>query len=72
MEQNGSNSSALGFYSADGYFQPMNAITSHSLEFVSHSQIELEAMLQTNVALERYEKCAAIRDELAKRVYKKL
>jgi len=67
MEQNSTPTSPLGFYSADGHFQQITSLTSRSLEFVSKSRLELEDMLQHNVLLERYEKCALIRDELLKR-----
>lgn len=59
--------SSLGFYSTDGFFQQLNSLTSHSLEFVSKSKLELEDLLKQNLLLERYEKCAMIRDELSKR-----
>ncbi|WP_158824857.1 hypothetical protein [Mucilaginibacter lacusdianchii] len=71
MEQNNSGLTNLGFYSADGYFQNITTLTTNTLEFVSKSRLELEAMLQENVELERYEKCAIIRDELIKRTGKK-
>ena len=67
MEQNSNTTSPLGFYSADGHFQQITSLTSRNLEFVSKSRLELEDMLQQNVLLERYEKCALIRDELLKR-----
>lgn len=59
--------SSLGFYSTDGFFQQLNSLTSHNLEFVSKSRLELEDLLKQNELLERYEKCAIIRDELLKR-----
>ncbi|MBS7564545.1 hypothetical protein KHS38_09020 [Mucilaginibacter sp. Bleaf8] len=65
--QANNNVSSLGFYSADGFFQSITSLTTHSLEFVSKSRLELEDMLQENISLERYEKCAIIRDELIKR-----
>lgn len=67
MDPNTNKASSLGFYSTDGYFQQITTLTSHSLEFVSKSRLELEDLLQQNVLLERYEKCALIRDELLKR-----
>lgn len=70
MEQNRNGVTNLGFYSADGFFQNISSLNSHSLEFVSKSRLELESMLQENISLERYEKCAVIRDELIKRASK--
>jgi hypothetical protein len=70
MDQNNNGLAKLGFYSADGFFQPLTSLTTNSLEFVSKSRLELEAMLQENIAFERYEKCAVIRDELLKRAGK--
>jgi hypothetical protein len=64
MEHNTNASSALGFYSADGFFQNVQSLTTQSLEFVSKS-------LDENVHLERYEKCAQIRDEIIKRAVAK-
>jgi hypothetical protein len=71
MEHNTNASSALGFYSADGFFQNVQSLTTQSLEFVSKSLYELELMLDENVHLERYEKCAQIRDEIIKRAVAK-
>lgn len=65
MEQNPNTS--LGFYSADGNFQPVSSLTTSNLEFVSRSLYELEVMLDENVRMERYEKCAQIRDEIIRR-----
>ncbi|WP_345947806.1 hypothetical protein ABDD95_13210 [Mucilaginibacter sp. PAMB04274] len=67
METNNRTASAVGFYSADGFFQPLASLTTANLEFVSKSVYELEIMLDENVQLERYEKCAQIRDEIIKR-----
>lgn len=68
MEHNANNKAGgLGFFSADGFFQSITSVTTHSLEFVSKSRLELEDLLQENIALERYERCAVIRDELLKR-----
>jgi hypothetical protein len=67
MEHNTNAASVLGFYSADGLFQNISSLNSTSLEFVSKSSYELELMLDENVILERYEKCAQIRDEIIKR-----
>jgi len=65
MEQNPNRS--LGFYSADGNFQAVSSLTTSNLEFVSRSLYELEVMLDENVRMERYEKCAQIRDEIIRR-----
>lgn len=56
-----------GFYSPEGFFQPLHTLTPRELAFVSKSVPELEAELRDNLALERYETCALIRDELLKR-----
>ena len=71
MEYNTNGTSALGFYSTDGFFQQVQSLTTQSLEFVSKSLYELELMLDENVYLERYEKCAQIRDEIIKRALAK-
>jgi hypothetical protein len=65
MEAN--KTTALGFYSPDGLFQPVHTLTTISLEFASKSTYDLELMLDDNVQLERYEKCAQIRDEIIRR-----
>lgn len=56
-----------GFFSTDGFFQPLSSLTTRGLEFVSKSVPELEAGLEQNLQSERYETCALIRDELTKR-----
>ena len=56
-----------GFFSPEGFFQPLHALTPRELEFVSKSVPELNDELKTNVQRERYETCALIRDELTKR-----
>jgi hypothetical protein len=56
-----------GFYSTDGFFQPVSSLNSKHLEYVSKSSAELEVMLQEEILKERYEQCAIIRDELLKR-----
>lgn len=56
-----------GFFSPEGFFQPLHTLTARELEFVSKSVPELEDELRLNVRRERYETCALIRDELAKR-----
>ncbi len=67
MEPNNRPNTALGFYSPDGYFQPITALNTANLEFVSKTLYELEQMLDENVQLEHYEKCALIRDEIIRR-----
>jgi hypothetical protein len=62
---------ALGFYSPDGSFQPIHVLNTVSLEFASKSTYELEIMLDEHVQLERYEKCAQIRDEIIRRALMK-
>jgi protein-arginine kinase activator protein McsA len=71
MEHNTNGTSALGFYSTDGFFQQVHSLTTQNLEFVSKSLYELELILDENVYLERYEKCAQIRDEIIKRALAK-
>ncbi|QJD94694.1 hypothetical protein HH214_01805 [Mucilaginibacter robiniae] len=67
MKNNTNPTQSLGFFSADGFFQPISVLTANSLEFVSKSKLELEDLLQDHLLHERYEKCAIIRDELLKR-----
>jgi hypothetical protein len=71
MDQTNRPNSTLGFYSPDGYFQPITALSTASLEFVSKTLYELEQMLDHNVQLEHYEKCALIRDEIIRRAVAK-
>ncbi|WP_295770324.1 hypothetical protein [uncultured Mucilaginibacter sp.] len=71
MEQN-PNIASLGFYSADGFFQPLKGLNTSNLEFVSRSLYELEMMLDENVRSERYEKCAQIRDEIIRRAISRM
>lgn len=71
MEHNTNGASVYGFYSTDGFFQTINSLNSASLDFVSKSSYELECMLDENIVLERYEKCAQIRDEIIKRALAK-
>jgi hypothetical protein len=69
MESNSPNSAPeWGFFSSDGFFQPLRSLTTRGLEFVSRSTNELHLLLDENIARERYETCALIRDELQKRV----
>lgn len=71
MEATNRPNTTLGFYSPDGYFQPITALNTANLEFVSKTLYELEQMLDKNVELENYEKCALIRDEIIKRAIAK-
>ena len=71
MEQTNRPNSTLGFYSPDGYFEPITALNTVNLEFVSKTLYELEQMLDENIRLEYYEKCALIRDEIIKRALAK-
>ncbi len=71
MEPTNRQNTTLGFYSPDGYFQPITALNTANLEFVSKTLYELEQMLDKNVELENYEKCALIRDEIIKRAIAK-
>lgn len=61
MEQNPNTS--LDFYGTNGRSQQLTS----NLEFISRSLYELEVMLDENVRMERYEKCARIRDEIIRR-----
>ncbi|UFH52784.1 hypothetical protein [Spirosoma sp. KNUC1025] len=67
-QQHPTDPSQWGFISPDGFFQPISSLTTHNLELVSKSMNELQAMLQENIDLEKYEKCAFIRDEINKRM----
>jgi hypothetical protein len=67
MPSNSSDAPGWGFFSPDGFFQPLASLTTRGLEFVSHSVAQLEEELLLNLQRERYETCALIRDELAKR-----
>ena len=61
------NALQWGFISPEGFFQPIRSLSTRGLEFVSRSIDSLETELHENVQLERYERCALLRDELAKR-----
>jgi len=56
-----------GFFSPEGFFQPLSALTVRQLPFVCKSVSQLEEELRQHLERERYETCALIRDELAKR-----
>lgn len=56
-----------GFFSPEGFFQPLHSLTPRELPFVSKSVQELNDELHNNLRRERYETCALLRDELAKR-----
>jgi len=56
-----------GFISPDGFFQPVSTLTSFNLEYACKSLAELHAALDEKIALEHYEECALIRDEIIKR-----
>ncbi|WP_342648661.1 hypothetical protein [Mucilaginibacter sp. CSA2-8R] len=71
MDQINRPNSTLGFYSPDGYFQPIAALSTANLEFVSKTLYDLEQMLDHNIHLEHYEKCALIRDEIIRRAVAK-
>jgi len=57
-----------GFTSPDGFFQPVHLLSTESLEYAGRSMPELEALLKENIALEKYEVCVLIRDEINKRI----
>ena len=56
------------FISPDGDFQPITALTTAGLEYVSKSLSELQALINQYIVTEEYEKCAVIRDEISKRL----
>jgi hypothetical protein len=57
-----------GFTSPDGFYQPLHLLTTQSLEYAGRSLAELEELMRENIALEKYEVCALIRDEISKRI----
>lgn len=57
-----------GFTSPDGFYQPIHLLTTQNLEYAGKSLTELEELMQQNIAQEKYEVCALIRDEINKRV----
>ncbi len=61
------DTTAIGLYSTDGFFQSLEHLTVASLEYISRSRAELTLLLEEKIALEEYEVCAIIRDELVKR-----
>mgnify|MGYP002778201208 CR=1 FL=1 len=56
-----------GFFSPEGFFQPLSALTVRQLPFVCKSVSQLEEEMRQHLEREGYETCAIIRDELAKR-----
>lgn len=56
-----------GFFSPEGFFQPLHTLTVRQLPFVCKSISQLEEEMHHNLQCEEYETCALIRDELAKR-----
>ena len=61
------DTTTIGLFSSDGFFQGLDHLTVASLAYVSNSKEELELLLQEKLGLEEYEECALIRDELSKR-----
>jgi hypothetical protein len=61
------DTTAIGLFSTDGFFQNLDHLTVASLEYVCRSKEELTVLLEEKIALEEYEECALIRDELVKR-----
>ena len=51
----------------DSLIRPADALFIASLEYETKSVAELEQLLQSKIALEEYEHCALIRDELIRR-----
>jgi hypothetical protein len=62
------DSSSWGFISPDGNIQPIAALSVASLEYVSKTMAELQTLINRYIVTEEYEKCALIRDEIAKRL----
>ena len=56
-----------GFFSKDGLFLPVSSLNSNNLEYASTSNEQLESLLISYIASERYEQCVVIRDELLRR-----
>jgi hypothetical protein len=56
-----------GFFSPEGFFQPLSALTVRQLPFVCKSVPQLEEEMRQHLEREGYETCALIRDELTKR-----
>lgn len=63
----GMDTTGIGLFSTDGYFQGLENLTVASLEYVSRSKEELIQLLQEKIESEEYEDCALIRDELVRR-----
>jgi len=61
------DTTAMGLFSSDGFFQSFENLSVASPDYVSNSAAQLEEMLCEKVKLEEYEKCARIRDELRRR-----
>jgi hypothetical protein len=61
------DTTAIGLFSSDGFFQSLDNLTVASLEYVSKSREELELLLAEKLEAEEYEDCALIRDEIVKR-----
>lgn len=61
------DTTAMGLFSPDGFFQTFEDLSVASLDYVSRSSAELEDLLLEKIELEEYEECARIRDELQRR-----
>ena len=67
MNPDSTDNASWGFLSTDGHFQPLAALSAAGLEYVSKSIAELQELMARHILTEEYEKCAQIRDEIAKR-----
>lgn len=56
-----------GFLSPDGRFQTVANLNTASLEYASTATAELQLLIEQYIITEEYEKCAVIRDEIARR-----
>lgn len=61
------DTTAMGLFSSDGFFQSFENLSAASLDYLSRPVAELEDLLQKKLEAEEYEECARIRDELHRR-----
>lgn len=66
-EKESMDTTTMGLFSSDGFFQAFENLSVASLAYVSKSKEELDQLLEEKIALEEYEECAVIRDEIHKR-----
>ncbi|NCD70799.1 hypothetical protein [Mucilaginibacter agri] len=68
MNPESPTNASWGFTTPDGHFMPMPSLKLAGFEYLSKTVAELQDLIAEYIIAEEYEKCALIRDEIAKRV----